>query len=181
MGVHNNLCAWVKHYPIILNITRNPAWAVTWGIICIYLYGSSYIDPLKFGTWVLTHEWMLAWDATVQLMNVLLCKLFLLLLILRVFAIPSLFQFLVVFYLCWSAHYCRLPQDYLFGEQPQLARWDEEAKVWRTGGFEDVFFDLGRWIQCIYLSMLSLLPDTEDKTVMFKTFHFSPLAIIVVN
>ena len=27
----------------------------------IHSYGSYYIDPLKFGTWVLTREWALAW------------------------------------------------------------------------------------------------------------------------
>ena len=39
---------------------------------------------------------------------------------------------------------CRLPQNYLFQEKPQLARWDKEAKVWRTGGFQEVLCDLGR-------------------------------------
>ena len=29
--------------------------------------------------------------------------------------------------------------------------------------------------------VLSFLPDTEDKTVAFKTFYFSPLAIMVVR
>ena len=32
---------------------------LTRDISCIHLYGNSYIDPLKFGTWVLTREWML--------------------------------------------------------------------------------------------------------------------------
>ena len=46
---------------------------------------------------------------------------------------------------------CRLPQNYLFSEKPQLARWDEETKVWRTGGFQDVFFDLGRYPVHVHL------------------------------
>ena len=46
---------------------------------------------------------------------------------------------------CISSH-LRLPQSYLFKEKPQLARWDGEAKVWRTGGFQEVLFDLGNFI-----------------------------------
>ena len=30
--------------------------------ICIILYGSCYIDPMKHSTWVLTREWALAQD-----------------------------------------------------------------------------------------------------------------------
>ena len=40
-------------------------------------------------------------------------------------------------------HPLRLPQNYLFKEKPQIARWDGKAKVWRTGGFQEVLFDLG--------------------------------------
>ena len=35
------------------------AWVLTRDINCIYLYGSCYSAPLKFGTWVLTREWAL--------------------------------------------------------------------------------------------------------------------------
>ena len=53
-----------------LNTTHDwPAWVLTWDIniiAYIYYYGSSYIDPLKCGTWVLTQEWALAWDTTVM-------------------------------------------------------------------------------------------------------------------
>ena len=38
------------------------AWVLTWDINCMYLYGSCYIDPLKFGTWELSEEWALAQD-----------------------------------------------------------------------------------------------------------------------
>ena len=31
----------------------------------IHLYGSSYIDLLKFSMWVLTREWAFVWDAMV--------------------------------------------------------------------------------------------------------------------
>ena len=53
---------------------------------------------------------------------------------------------------------CRLPQNYLFGEQPQLARWDKEAKVWRTGGFQDILFDFGK--HCYYMQILVRYPIT---------------------
>ena len=54
-------CPWaLKH-----NLLMWPTWALTWDINCIHLNGSCYIDPWKFGTWALTHEWALAWDTTV--------------------------------------------------------------------------------------------------------------------
>ena len=34
-------------------------------IISIHFYGSCYFYPLKFGTWALTGEWLLAQDTTV--------------------------------------------------------------------------------------------------------------------
>ena len=42
-----------------------PAWALTRDINSICLYGSCNSDPLKFGTWALTREWVLARDTTV--------------------------------------------------------------------------------------------------------------------
>ena len=54
-------CPWVLQH----NSRFWPVWALTWDIISIHLYGSCYLYPLKFGTWVLTWEWALAWDTTV--------------------------------------------------------------------------------------------------------------------
>ena len=34
-------------------------WAFPRNINCIYLYGRCYINPLRFGTWMLIHEWTL--------------------------------------------------------------------------------------------------------------------------
>lgn len=42
-----------------------PAWVLTWDINSIHLYGRGNIDPLKFGTWALTQEWVLSQDITV--------------------------------------------------------------------------------------------------------------------
>ena len=38
----------------------------------MHLYGSYYIDPLKFGTWVLTKEWAFAQDTTVYVVMLLI-------------------------------------------------------------------------------------------------------------
>ena len=36
-----------------------------------------------------------------------------------------------------------MPTDCVFFEAPVVALWDEEEKVWRKSGFEDVVFDEG--------------------------------------
>ena len=40
-------------------------WALTRDINCIHLYGSCYNNHMKFGTWALPQEWVLAQDTTV--------------------------------------------------------------------------------------------------------------------
>jgi hypothetical protein len=35
-----------------------PAWALNWDINCIRLYRSCYVDPFKYGTWVLARDTM---------------------------------------------------------------------------------------------------------------------------
>ena len=49
------------------NSLFQPTQVFTRDINCIHLYGSYYniIDPLKFGTWALTREWVLAQDTMV--------------------------------------------------------------------------------------------------------------------
>ena len=44
-----------------------PTWALTWDQNPICLYRSCYSGPLKCSTWVLTQEWVLAWDTRIIL------------------------------------------------------------------------------------------------------------------
>ena len=64
-------CPWVlKH-----NSQFWPTWVLfIRDINCIHLYGSCYINPLKFGTWALTWEWPLARDTTVLGTMYVLCE-----------------------------------------------------------------------------------------------------------
>lgn len=55
----------------------------------------------------------------------------------------------------------KLPSPYIYSEEPQLARWDEGEKIWRTKGTQDPQFDM------------------EEKTVTFQIFYFCPFALMV--
>ena len=39
--------------------------------------------------------------------------------------------------------YCRLPDDVLFVDEPQIARWDYDNNNWRMDGFSDFSYDEG--------------------------------------
>ena len=56
----------------------------------------------------------------------------------------------------------RLPQQMVFGEPPQLARWDDKNAQWRFDGFSDVKY------------------DESTKTIAFKLDHFGPIAFMQV-
>ena len=38
----------------------------------------------------------------------------------------------------------RLPEDCMYTEEPQIARWDYKKKSWRMDGFSDFNYDEGR-------------------------------------
>ena len=52
MCVYMHYCSVPSKHPWALkhNLQFQPAWALTWDINCIHLYGSCYTDPVKFGT-----------------------------------------------------------------------------------------------------------------------------------
>jgi len=54
----------------------------------------------------------------------------------------------------------KLPDDVMFFEEPQLARWDESCCHWKLDGFEDVTY------------------DEENRTMSFKTVHFGAITMI---
>ena len=64
--------AWALKQLMIL--THNVLWVLSQDIISIHLYGSCHLYPLKFGTWALTREWVLArpgrYDSTSDTLNV---------------------------------------------------------------------------------------------------------------
>ena len=66
-AIRGNYCSVLGKRPWALKHTSQfwPAWVLTQDIISIHLYRSCYIDPLKWGTWALTQEWVLAWDTMV--------------------------------------------------------------------------------------------------------------------
>ena len=39
--------------------------------------------------------------------------------------------------------YYRLPEGVMINEETKLARWDQSARIWRTGGLDDVKIDCG--------------------------------------
>jgi hypothetical protein len=40
----------------------------------------------------------------------------------------------------------RLPEDVCFLEEPQVVRWDEHSKEWKTDGFTEITFKEGIYI-----------------------------------
>ena len=39
----------------------------------------------------------------------------------------------------------RLPETFVFSDQPQLARWDKDISAWRTKGLQGVIVDMGKY------------------------------------
>lgn len=55
----------------------------------------------------------------------------------------------------------KLPTPYIYPEEPQMARWDETEKLWRTKGLLNPQFDM------------------TEETVSFQTYYFCPFAVMV--
>ncbi|GFO01258.1 protein casc1-like [Plakobranchus ocellatus] len=53
-----------------------------------------------------------------------------------------------------------LPDDVLFLEEPQVARWDEKRKFWSTNGFSDLNY------------------NEDARTFSFKTTHFGTICLL---
>lgn len=58
-----------------------------------------------------------------------------------------------------------LPEKYLFPEVEalQLAQWDKEKVMWRTGGLKEVNFDLCEWLHVITIIIIII---SEQKCII---------------